>query len=220
MRSRLVAFATLAAVAACQSIVAPPIRSADVYEWRYLNSKGAGGVDTLSFHWLRTALPVRIYVAPGSALEPYVAQAITRWESAFLYGEWRGVMVNDSANADVIFENVIPAVEGGLLRLRARAPECTGETDGPDPDIRVWALPIHSYVWSNTGGNVPGLAKCYSLTVTHEMGHTLGIIHPHSPNATDIMYAFPVVDSLSQRDRQTIVTAYHTNPNVTAVKLP
>ena len=91
---------------------------------------------------------------------------------------------------------------------------CSGATDSPiGPTI---ALPIHSYVWSNTGSEVPGLDLCYRITVTHELGHALGILD-HSPNIGDVMYAVPVLDGLSDRDRQTIEKAYHTPANVTVV---
>ena len=36
-----------------------------------------------------------------------------------------------------------------------------------------------------------------ALTTTHELGHSLGIF-AHSPNADDIMFADPVVTTLSR----------------------
>jgi len=205
-----VSLGLMVAALGCAELVAPARQ--DSYEFRRLVSKGAEGVDTLVFHWDRASLPVRIYVPANSPLATHVQTAIDRWQAAFLYGEFRAEIVADSGSADVIFENS-PPLDGGFLRasLNAHADGCTGATD--IPTSFEFALPAHSYVFSNTGTEVPGLDHCYSITVTHELGHALGILN-HSPNPGDLMYAFPQVDGLTVRDRETAELLYHTSPTV------
>lgn len=210
MRRLAPALLCLAALA-CGDLFSP--YRTDTYDFRrYLSTTGSG-TDTLTFHWTRDELPVRVWVASGSALQPHLATAISRWNGAVLYGELKLVAVPDSSAADVILQNVFPP-DGNFFRepLNAFAVGCTGVTDPPQG--HSYALPIHVYVFSNTGTQVPGLDLCYSIVVTHELGHTLGILN-HSPSIGDVMYASPVLDGLSDRDRQTIETAYHTPANVT-----
>jgi predicted Zn-dependent protease len=52
-----------------------------------------------------------------------------------------------------------------------------------------------------------------ALTTTHEIGHALGIF-THSPDPEDLMYADPVVSTISRRDRSTAELAYHTPPTL------
>ncbi len=198
-------------LAACADIFSP--ERTDTYEFRCVPSAGSGCTDTLAFHWPRDQQPVRVFVATGSLLEPHLATAIARWNGALLYGELHLVAVEDSSTADIIIEHAFPP-DGNFLRepLFAFATGCSGATD--KPISLTFALPFHVYVWSNTGSEVPGLDLCYRITVTHELGHALGILN-HSPNAGDVMYRTPVLDGLSDRDRQTIEKAYHTPANVT-----
>ncbi len=196
---------------ACSDLFAP--QRTDAYEYRCLPTIGSFCADTVAFHWPPSDQPVRVYTASGSALAPHLATALSRWNGAFLYGELRLVAVTDSNSADIILENIFPP-ENNLLRepMHAFAVGCTGATDSPVD--HVYQLPIHSYIFSNTGQAVPGIDLCYSIVVTHELGHALGIL-THSPSIGDVMYASPVLDGLSDRDRQTIETAYHSPANVT-----
>ncbi len=206
---RLIPVAVLLLIA-CSDIFSPA--RPDTYEFRDFQANADGGTDTLTFHWSREMLPVRIYVAADDPLLPHTKLAIARWSGAFLYGEFRAVLVSDSTSADIILENTVPS-NGDFLResLSAFAPGCSGATDRPIG--HSYAMPMHSNVWSNTGTQVPGLDLCYSITVTHELGHALGILN-HSPNVGDVMYRSPILDGLSDHDRQTIETAYHTPANV------
>jgi predicted Zn-dependent protease len=205
MRRALLALGVLV-VAGCSNIAAPALVS--VYQYGLAN-----GTDTLYFHWPRSRLPVRIWVADTSTLKPYVATAIKRWESVFLFGEYSAVMVTDSLHADVIFLDA----EGSLLRstpgLNAFAGQCTGLTDSPNTATHVYELPIHTRIAANVIDNNPQLLKCFSITVTHELGHSLGIL-AHSPISTDVMFSNPLVDSISTNDRETALTAYHVPANV------
>ena len=209
---RVASLLAVVLLSACADLFSPT--RPETYEYRDFQSTAAGGTDTLTFHWSREMLPVRVYVAENDPLRPYTQLAIARWSGAFLYGEFRAVLVSDSSQADVIIENAFPP-DGIFLRdpLSAFAPGCSGATDRPIG--HSYALPIHSNIWSNTGSPVPGLDTCYSITVTHELGHALGILN-HSHNVGDVMYGAPILDGLSDRDRQTIEKVYHTPANVTA----
>ena len=59
-RHRWLAVALVVAGAACADI-ASPLRD-DFYEWRLITPAASGtGVDSLSFHWQRNRLPVRVW---------------------------------------------------------------------------------------------------------------------------------------------------------------
>lgn len=183
-------------VAGCTDVQAP--RRAERYEWRL------GG--TTSFHWPREALPVRVWVEEAEDLPAYAAAAIADWKSAFLYGELDARLVPDSTQADVLVRNAVPpATPSFSARLWRRAPECQGATD-LDIVGDALQLPVRVYVSQRLAG--PGLAACYRLTVRHELGHAFGIWN-HSPSDADAMYRDPVLDGLSDADRQTMEYLYH-----------
>ena len=197
----------------CADIASPSRGNA--YEWRRLVG-GAGSVDTLSFHWPASALPVRFWAEDSLNLPAHVQHGIGEWEAAFLYGEFSGTMVPDSSTADVIVRVGI-APKGGfaITRLEAAAPECQGATDielspGGDQVIR----PVRVYVDPRFTPDAPGVDECMALTTTHEIGHAIGIF-AHSPNPEDIMYGDPVVATLSPRDRATAELAYHIGTTLT-----
>jgi predicted Zn-dependent protease len=202
---------TLLVVAACGTIGSPLITSTDVYEFRDIEVG-----DTVIFHWVQADLPVRVWVASDSPLRQYVTTAIARWEGAFLYGQFQATLVADSTTADVIVRNAPSDVGSGLAR---RAKECNGETD-PNIDLstNTAQLPMHVFVYpaaSNVDSSA--LATCYSITVTHEFGHMLGIINADhaGANSGDVMFANPIFDGISERDRATINTLYLVAPTIT-----
>lgn len=183
-------------LAGCTDVQAP--RRAERYEWRL------GG--TTSFHWPREALPVRVWVEEAEDLPAYAAAAIADWKSAFLYGELDARLVADSNEADVLVRNATPpAAPPFSARLLRRAPECQGATD-LDIIGDALQLPVRVYVHQRLAG--PGLAACYRLTLRHELGHAFGIWN-HSPSDADAMYSDPVLDGLSDADRQTLEYLYH-----------
>lgn len=210
MRRLVVVIAGTIALAACNNIASPAIVSA--YEYRRLEFNRAGVAETLTFHWPRSSLPVRIWVPDTAAIAKFVPVAIDRWQSALLYGEYRATMVSDSNQADVIFLNRLPNDFLGP-QLPAFAAQCTGITDGPDIDTHTWPLPIHIYVFPNASGVIANLDTCYSITVTHELGHSLGILN-HSPISTDVMYANPTFDGITVDDRETAAVVYHVPANI------
>lgn len=214
---RLVVLLALGTLAACADIV-PPRAVFTNYEYAQLS-----GGDTLTFKWRPGDLPVKIYVADDSPLRPALVTAIARWERAFLFGEFRASLVADSNAADIIVRNTPPFTDGGSGTLNAFAPQCTGETTftlGTAPG--TLQLPWRIYVWPASSPNAPGIETCYSITVTHELGHALGIISPGHTGAspTDVMYRDPVLDGLSERDIQTIDRLYHSPTTLVAVPRP
>ena len=204
--------AALLATAACGNIGSPQITSTEVYDFRDVEVG-----DTLIFHWPRVDLPVRVWVASDSPIRTYVDTAIARWQAAFLYGEFRATIVADSNLADVIVRNVPSDIGNGIYR---QAAECIGETD---PNINVATntlqLPMHVFMYPASSQTDAGLLTCYSITMTHEFGHVLGL-WLHSPFPTDVMYAHPTVDGLSDRDRLTAEVLYLLTPTVTLTGRP
>ena len=198
---------TLLVTAACGNIGSPQITSGQVYEFRDIELG-----DTIVFHWPRADLPVRVWVASDSPIRTYVETAIARWEGAFLYGEFSATLVTDSTQADVIVRNAPSDIGNGLSR---RAPQCIGETD---PNINTATntarLPMHIFMYAVVSDAVPGLATCYSVTMTHEFGHLIGLLL-HSPSSGDVMFADPGFDGISDRDRLTANTLYLVTPTIT-----
>jgi predicted Zn-dependent protease len=202
------------AALACADIASPS--RADRYEWRRIVSTGPGTTDTLSFHWPRSRLPVRIWVEDSLNLPGHVQAGIDRWEAAFLYGEFEAVTVADSNTADVVVRAGSP-VKGGfsIIRLASTAPECEGGTDFELPSgSGELQPPIRVFINPRFDPASPGVDACLALTTTHELGHAVGIFN-HSPEASDIMFGDPAVSELSPRDRATAEAAYHLQPNLT-----
>ncbi len=209
MRPLLAIFAL--ALAGCSELVSPTRTTP--YEYRQFVVNGPNDIDTLTFKWPRSFLPVRVWVANDEPLRAPVELAIERWEGALLFGEFRAELVSDSTSADVIVRNV-PSPGGiGLSRIRLEglAPECLGATDvRTNAALTEVILPIRVYVWPRFASDHPQIRTCYDITTTHEMGHVLGIISPnHSPSPADVMFGNPVLNGLSERDMITAETVYH-----------
>jgi predicted Zn-dependent protease len=197
--------------------IAAPVRG-DLYEWRLVAPSIPGpGVDTLSFHWDRSDLPVKIWAQDVNNMPALVERAIQIWEAAFLYREFQATLVTDSTDADVIVLGGVPLSGLPSLRLRASAPGCAGVTDlDIDVESSQLRLPIRVSVEPTTVPDDPAIEPCLALTTIHELGHALGIF-AHSPDPDDIMFSNPQVELPSTRDRQTAEAAYHTPPSLEAV---
>ena len=216
--SRRLALALAALTALACGDIAAPVRG-DLYEWRLEAPSIPGpGLDTLSFHWGRSDLPVRVWVEDTDELPAHIARALDVWESMFLYREFEGTLVSDSSTADVI---VLRGAAGPKLRMKrlhsALAPECAGATD-LDIDVAntQLRLPIRVFIDPRSLPDDPGIESCLALTSIHEMGHALGIF-AHSPDPEDIMFADPEVELPSARDRRTAEAVYHTPPTLEVV---
>ncbi len=204
------------ALAACTDIISPP--RVDVYEYRLFEPDGAE-LFPAAFRWPRSAMPVKISIAPGDALEPALVRAIGLWEDLFLHGEFRATLVGNAADADILVRNAVPpALLRASRRLEGLAPECRGATDF-DPVLRdgELTLPFEIYVWSRIGPSGPNLATCYEITMLHELGHALGIFQ-HSGNVGDLMFGDPVRNGFSDRDRATAEAVYHLPVTVVPVR--
>lgn len=217
-RSRWIAAGLVLAGAACGDI-ATPIRN-EFYEWRLIVPAASGsGNDSLTFHWPKDRLPVRIWVEDDASLPVNVPAGIAAWRRAFLYGEFDATIVADSATADVIVRaGEAPGIQFSRTRLHsALAPECAGATDlDISDDHTQLRLPVRVFIDPRSDPNAPDLPACLALTTTHELGHVLGIWR-HSGVATDLMFADPVVDAPSDRDLATAEVIYHLTPNVVPV---
>jgi predicted Zn-dependent protease len=215
--SRRLAAAALALLCAGCSDIGSPSR-ADIYEWR-----SAQGGDTLSFHWPQSFLPVRIWAEDQHGLPAYADSSIAAWKPAFLYHEWDAVRVADSSEADVIVRYGPPPAGDDILlerfALDGRAPECQATTLPHVDDAREVHLPMHVYITARFAPDLPATQACLALTLTHEIGHTLGIF-AHSSHPEDIMYGDPMVPKPSERDRNTAEVLYHTPANVSPAPRP
>ncbi|HET6778134.1 MAG TPA: hypothetical protein VFH26_04550 [Gemmatimonadales bacterium] len=206
---------TIALVGPSCADIASPNRS-EAYEWRLITATGPGTSDTLSFHWPRSRLPVRVYSEDSLNLPAHVEHGLQTWEAAFLYQEFEAEVVADSNVADIVVRVGSPVKVGFSAGLRrVAAPECEGGTgfDLPAGSSEI-QVPVRVFVNPRFDPSTPGVDECLALTVTHELGHAIGIF-AHSPDPADIMFSDPVVSELSVSDRATVERAYHLNPNLT-----
>lgn len=211
----LLILAGVVAGLACADIASPA--RTDLYEWRRIVPTGTGTADTLSFHWPKSRLPVKVWVEDTLNLPAHVQGGIDQWKGAFLYGEFDAVTVSDSNAADIVVR-AGTSVSGGFSVVRLgsmAAPECTGGTDFDlPPGSREFRPPIRVFVNPRFDPALPGVDECLALTTTHELGHAIGIL-AHSPTPSDIMYSDPTVPVLSARDRETAEAAYHVPATLT-----
>jgi len=217
-RTLLAGLAGLAILAACSDIVSP-VRN-QRYDWRLIVAYDGAGprVDTLSFHWPRNQVPVKMWVEDASDLKARAREGIALWKDAFLYGEWDARLVDDSTSAQVIVRLLQPPpLRAGAIRMAASAQPCFGATDVDTGATRFEiVLPIRSYVFPSVP-NDPGLEDCMRHVTSHEIGHTMGLFQ-HSTDSLDLMYGVPTVDFLSERDVGTAENAYHFKPDMVPVR--
>lgn len=194
--------------------ISAPLR-ADIYEWRLTQ-----GSDTLSYHWPRGALPIRVWTQDTLEFATHAETAIDAWRHAFLYREFDAVVVADSNEADVIVRTGFPD-GGGILQklvLRSTITECEALTElDLSFETKVLTLPIHVFMAARFDPELPETRACFGVAMRHELGHALGIFR-HSPDIGDIMYFSPEVTELSERDRQTAEVLYHAPVTVTTTR--
>lgn len=199
----------LVLLAACTTPEAPSHTGAYPFD---SNGDGTGNV----FRWPEDRLPVRFWADPRGNMNALVQNAIDVWQDQLIYGEFTGVIVSDSAHADVQIvwaDTAAPTVppDPGPPALA-----CGGLTQNDSigtTDHRIHGA-LHTSINLLVGSFTPGQVEaCVRRTVIHEMGHTLGILD-HSPGSADIMYVTPVVPLPSGADRTTMQILYHSTPNI------
>lgn len=208
MNGRLLAMA-LGALVACNVPDDPTHLGA-----YHFDSAGDGTGDV--FHWPGNRLPVRFWVDPRGNMGALVQNAIDVWQDQFMYGEFTGVIVSDSAHADVqvVWANVVPPAATPDPGPPVKA--CGGETQNDSiSGGRIWGA-LHSSITILTGVSATEgqVEACVQRTVIHELGHDLGILNDDAPDSTDIMYFTPLVPAPSPADRVTVQVLYHTTPTL------
>ena len=210
--SILIAVSAAVAAGACGDISSPS--RSDIFEWRGT----APNIDGLTFHWLESRLPVKIWVEDSLGLPGHTAAGIETWKEQFLYGEWDAVIVTDSSTADVVIGfSIMPAIRS--IKLFSAAPGCSAVTSFPLPVIgSTIALPFRVRITNlSSAPTSPEAQFCYAITVAHELGHTMGLLDQGHTGTeeTDLMFHNPV-SGPTARDRNTIQRLYHTEPDLTA----
>jgi hypothetical protein len=182
----------------------------DAYGYRVAVPNSAGGTDSLAFHWSADALPVKVWVENAADLPALTRTALSRWSDAVGSGTFRGSVVADSADARIIVRFMQPPqAEFGVRRLgSALVQPCEGAADiFVDTDARAIDLPLHVYVFTGDDPTAPAIHACLDATLTHEIGHTIGLFQ-HSPHPEDVMYRLPTVAVPSVHDRATAFYLY------------
>ena len=162
-----------------------------------------------TFHWPADRLPVRYFADGRGAMPALVRNGLQVWERQFLYGEFRGALVADSNNADVIVvwqdsvpADVAPDTTGALGA-------CDGVTSFVIDSTHAMTAPLRVQLRVRAGFAAPQIAACMQRVAAHELGHTLGILS-HSPATTDLMFGTPATATPTNRDRNTAQVVYHT----------
>ncbi len=166
------------------------------------------------FNWPGNRLPVRFWADPRGNMNALVQNAIDVWQDQFLYGEFTGVIVSDSAHADVQFTWADSAPPTVTPDPGPPVKACGGLTQTDSVVGNQIYGAFHSSINLLMGSATPGQVEaCVRRTVIHEMGHAMGIL-TEAPDSTDIMYFTPLIATPSAADRTTMQVLYHTPPNL------
>jgi hypothetical protein len=165
------------------------------------------------FRWPADYLPVRYFADPRGTMPSLVRRSLGAWQDQFLYREFNGTMVADSAAADVIViwqdsipPDVPPDTAGALGA-------CDGVTSFVIDSSGAMTEPIRVHLRVRLGFTAPQVAACMRRVAAHELGHTIGIL-THSPATTDLMFGTPSTATPTNRDRNTAQVLYHTAPTI------
>jgi predicted Zn-dependent protease len=169
----------------------------------------------LLFRWPTASLPVRFWVQQGD-LPNAVFDAIAEWERNAPYGEFHGVITQDSTRADVIVRQgstrapIADASGAALFPNRACEALTSYYPHLPDSTLDP---PFRTTIAAHTGYAPDEVRRCFAIVAVHTVGSTLGLL-ANSDNADDVMYGLPTVSRLSERDRATFLKLYHTTPTM------
>lgn len=173
------------------------------------------GVNGKYFHWPRNRMPLRVY-AETPLIAPAEAAGIV-WTNAMHCAELSFVRVNDSSVADIVVRNpgaMPPAPKAAISAAADSVGACTGRTDFEiDADTNL-VPPMRIYIVAKSiVTDTVAIAGCYRFTVTHEIGHALGLFR-HSSDPDDQMYSAPYRRLLTINDRSTVQRLYNTTPTM------
>jgi predicted Zn-dependent protease len=161
----------------------------------------------LVFRWPAASLPVRVWTEPALSMEAHTIDALALWEADVLYAEVRGILVDDSATADILIRLGEPEPPGpGDLPCRS----WTWIAVGLDTAIE---LPFRTVIQPRVGASSQDLHACLRQATAHELGHAFGLFL-ESDDPADLMYPSPSPRGLSVRDIVTLETLYHSQPTV------
>lgn len=198
--------AALVLAAGCDGIT-PPDRTGG-YVFRHTTG--------IVFHWPAARLPVRYWVPPdGGQAAEWIQAGIATWRAQLLYGEFDGVLVADSAAADVVVAVRPPTPPTGAVTDAAVEPgACRGVTTFTVTDdfTRLAGPFVLELNWDGRFTD-DAIVNCLYRVALHEVGHTLGIF-AHSPEPGDLMAPVPLVRDPTLNDRRTVEALYHTPPDV------
>lgn len=165
----------------------------------------------LVFHWSADRLPVRVWVAgDAGVVRQFAAEGLQVWSRQFIFGEFRGALVDDSSTADVLVTVGPDTPPAGVPDdAPAALGACSGATEFDVTANQGLAGPFRiALTWDARFPN-QDVVNCLERVTVHEVGHAIGIFG-HSPDDDDLMNANPRVRSLSPRDRATAEILYHT----------
>ncbi len=180
---------------------------------RELSYEFAATPQNLVFSWPSTRLPVKFWTGGGTNLRRHLESAIAIWESQFLYSEFTGEVVTDSASADVRVRFAGPSIAELPVTDDPPVQVCTGVTTVPAVASGRFT---DSFSVAVTWGGIfaeQDVVNCIARVTSHEIGHTVGIF-AHSPDPNDLMFTTPMIRFPSAADRNTVQKLYHTLPNV------
>jgi hypothetical protein len=161
------------------------------------------------FRWPTGRLPVRYFADTRGTMRALVARGLSVWQQQFLYGEFRGQLVADSTNADVIVvweDSVPPDVPPDTA---GAVGACGGVTTILIDSTNTITEALRVLVRVSPGFTTGQVAACLPRVTAHELGHSIGLLR-HSSGPDDLMSAPPRVDVPSARDRRTAEVLYHT----------
>lgn len=168
------------------------------------------------FRWPASRQPVRVYAEPVGALQANTDAALAAWNGAFRCGELSLARIADSSLADIIVRNPPVLPPAPKIELAADSVGACSGVMQPELDeaSNDFTGPFRIYVSPNSFvSDTAAVAGCYRFTVTHEIGHAIGLFR-HSNNPDDLMYVAPYRRFVTINDRFTAQFLYHREPTM------